>query len=62
MKNSLKEIYITCLIAFMMISCQSSHGQDAAQEQRDRLFKAYMEVKQDITDENFAGSKEHVVQ
>ncbi len=62
MKNSLKEIYATCLIAFMMISSQSSHGQDAAQAQRDRLFNAYMEVKKDITDENFAGGKGHVVQ
>jgi len=62
MKNSLKEIYATCLIAFLMISCQSSHGQDAAQAQRDRLFNAYMEVKKDITDENFAGGKGHVVQ
>jgi len=46
----------------MMISCQSSHGQDVAQQQRDRLFKAYMEVKKDIMEENFVGSKEHVVQ
>ena len=41
----------------MMISCQSSHGQDVAQQQRERLFKTYMEVKKDIKDENFVGSK-----
>src|SRR5690606_27212456 len=62
MKNNLKRIYITCVICLMMISCQSSHGQDVAQQQRDRLFKAYMDVKKDIQDEDFAGSKEHVVQ
>ncbi|WP_286768697.1 hypothetical protein [Sphingobacterium sp. 40-24] len=62
MKNNLKGIYTICLICFMMISCQSSHGQDVAQQQRDRLFKAYMEVKKDIMEENFVGSKEHVVQ
>ncbi|MDR3008105.1 MAG: DUF3347 domain-containing protein [Sphingobacterium sp.] len=62
MKNSLKKMYLTCLIGLMMISCQSSQGQDIAQEQRDKLFKAYMEVKKDITDDNFAGSQEHVAQ
>lgn len=62
MKNNLKGIYTICLICFMMISCQSSHGQDVAQQQRDRLFNAYMEVKKDIMEENFAASKEHVVQ
>jgi len=62
MKNNFKALYISCLIGLMMISCQSSHGQDAAQEQRDRLFNAYMEVKKDIMDENFVGSKEHLVQ
>lgn len=62
MKNSLKGIYATCLICLMLISCQSSQGQDVAQAQRDRLFKAYMEVKMDIKDENFEGSKAHAIQ
>lgn len=62
MKSRLKKMYVACVIGFMLVSCQLSQGQDNAQAQRDRLFKAYMEVKQDITDENFAGSKEHVVQ
>lgn len=62
MKNKLKGIYITCLISLLMISCQSSHGQDVAQAQRDRLFKSYMEVKKDIQNENFASGKAHAVQ